>query len=207
MFGSEIISRLIPIKNIKVIQNKKEIELIIHLFNGNLILPSRKTKFANFVKGFNNWVTQGRIRLDSVEFKNREILPSLNDSWLAGFTDAEGCFTCSILSGKHKGFSFNFNIAQKWKENIGVLQHLCILFNGGIVSNHSVDNVYEYRIGGVKNCQNIFPYFDNHTLRSKKAISYNLWKEMYNNLLNKRHLDPTCRAEMIEKARLINKYD
>jgi hypothetical protein len=190
-----------------VIQNKKEIELIIHLFNGNLILPSRKTKFANFVKGFNNWVTQGRIRLDSVEFKNREILPSLNDSWLAGFTDAEGCFTCSILSGKHKGFSFNFNIAQKWKENIGVLQHLCILFNGGIVSNHSVDNVYEYRIGGVKNCQNIFPYFDNHTLRSKKAISYNLWKEMYNNLLNKRHLDPTCRAEMIEKARLINKYD
>ena len=84
---------------------------------------------------------------------------------------------------------------------------MCILFNGGIVSNHSVDNVYEYRIGGVKNCQNIFPYFDNHRLRSKKAISYNLWKEMHNDLLNKRHLDPTCRAEMIEKARLINKYD
>ena len=37
-----------------VTQNKKEIELIIHLFNGNIILPSRRKKFENFVKGFNN---------------------------------------------------------------------------------------------------------------------------------------------------------
>ena len=188
-----------------VTQNKKEIELIVHLFNGNIILPSRKTKFENFVKGFNNWVTKGRIRLNPIELKYGDILPSLNDSWRTGFTDAEGCFTCSI--GKDKGFSFNFNISQKWEENIAILQHLCVLFNAGIVSKHSADNIYEYRIGGVQNCQNIFPYFDNHTLCSKKAISYNLWKEMHKDLLNKRHLDPTRLVEMIERSRLINKFD
>lgn len=188
-----------------VTQNKKEIELIIHLFNGNLILPSRKKKFENFIKGFNNWVTKGRIRLNPIELINREILPSLANSWLAGFTDGEGCFTCSI--GKDKGFNFNFNISQKWEGNIAVLQHLCVLFNGGIVSKHSVDNVYEYRIGGIQNCKNIFPYFDNHTLCSKKAISYNLWKEIHSDLSNKCHLDPIKRIEMIEKSRLINKFD
>jgi hypothetical protein len=36
-----------------VTQNKKEIELLVHLFNGNLILPRRKEKFEDFVKGFN----------------------------------------------------------------------------------------------------------------------------------------------------------
>jgi hypothetical protein len=36
-----------------VTQNKKEIEILIHLFNGNLVLPSRKVKFEAFVKGFN----------------------------------------------------------------------------------------------------------------------------------------------------------
>jgi len=85
-----------------------------------------------------------------------------------------------------------------------ILEHLCVLFNGGIVSSHSADNVYEYRIGGLKNCKNIFSYFDTHTLCTKKLISYTLWKEIYNDLLKKDHLDPKKRLVMIEKARLIN---
>ena len=186
-----------------VTQNKREIELLIHLFNGNLILPSKKIRFEKFVKGFNIWVSKGRIRLNTVEFKNSLILPSLNNSWLAGFVDAEGCFTCSI--GKDKGFSFNFNISQKWEENLKVLQYLCILFNGGVVSKHTADNVYEYRIGGVQNCKNVFPYFDNYTLYSKKSLSFILWKNIHEDLLNKRHLDPVKRVEMIEKVRMINK--
>jgi hypothetical protein len=176
---------------------------LIHLFNGNLILPSKKFRFEKFVEGFNIWVSKGRIRLNTVEFKNSFILPSLNNSWLAGFVDAEGCFTCSI--GIDKGFRFNFNISQKWEENLKVLQHLCILFNGGVVSKHTADNVYEYRIGGVKNCKNVFPYFDNYTLYSKKSLSYTLWKEIHEDLLNKRHLDPVKKVEMIEKVRMINK--
>ena len=186
-----------------VTQNKREIELFIHLFNGNLILPSKKIRFERFVKGFNIWVSKGRIRLNTVEFKNSFILPSLNNNWLAGFVDAEGCFTCSI--GKDKGFSFNFNISQKWEENLKVLQYLCILFNGGVVSKHTADNVYEYRIGGLKICKNVFPYFDNYTLYSKKCLSYILWKEIHEDLLNKRHLDSVKRVEMIEKVRMINK--
>jgi hypothetical protein len=91
---------------------------------------------------------------------------------LTGFADGEGCFICSI--GEIKGFSFNFSIAQKFNINKIVLEHLCILFNGGIVSKHSVFNVNEYRLGGVKNCNKIFPYFDKYTLRTKKSISYTL---------------------------------
>lgn len=186
-----------------VTQSKREIELIIHIFNGNIVLPSKKIRFENYVKGFNIWATQGSIRLNRVKFNPRDVLPSLNDDWLAGFADAEGCFTCSI--GEHRGFSFNFNIAQKGQENIVILQHLCILFNGGIVSKHSVINVNEYRIGGLKNCKNIFPYFDNHLLCTKKAISYKLWKILHTDLLNKCHLNPIKRVEMRERCRLINK--
>jgi hypothetical protein len=73
-----------------------------------------------------------------------------------------------------KGFSIIFCIAQKGENNIKILKHLCLLFNGGIVSNHSVKNVYEYRISGVLNCSNVFSYFDNHILITKKGISYTL---------------------------------
>uniref|UniRef100_UPI00211412E5 hypothetical protein n=1 Tax=Aspergillus sclerotioniger TaxID=319627 RepID=UPI00211412E5 len=188
-----------------VTQNKREIEIVIHLFNGNLVLPSKKIRFEKFVKGFNIWVGKGRIRLDSVEIKHNFILPSLNNSWLTGFTDGEGCFTCSI--GNTKGFSFNFNISQKWEENSEVLKHLCDLFNGGVLSKHYVDNVYEYRIAGLNNCKNIFSYFDSYRLLTKKFISYSLWKEIHEDLLKKYHLDPIKRVEMIEKVRMINKIN
>jgi len=185
-----------------VTQSKKEIDIIISIFNGNIVLPSKQEKFYNFVKGFNIWVTKGNIRLDPVEIKKSTILPSLDNSWLAGFTDGEGCFTCSI--GENKKYSFNFNISQKGKENFKVLNHLCLLFKGGILSKHSVENVYEFRIGGVKNCKNVFPYFDKYNLYTKKSISYTLWKEIYEDLINKHHLDENKRLEMIEKVRMIN---
>ena len=185
-----------------ITQSKKEIDIIISIFNGNIVLPSIYNKLDKFIKGFNNWVTKGRIRLDPVEIKNNLNLPSLDNSWLAGFTDGEGCFTCSI---KKKGFSFNFIIAQKWDINVKVFEHLRFLFGKGIISKHSVENVYEYRVGGVKNCQSIFPYFDKYTLYTKKSISYTLWKEVYYDLINKHHLDSYKRLEIIEKARMINK--
>lgn len=37
-----------------VTQNKVEIDIIISLFNGNLILPSKQKSFEKFIKGFNN---------------------------------------------------------------------------------------------------------------------------------------------------------
>ena len=80
-----------------------------------------------------------------------------------------------------------------------------MVFKGGIVCNHSVKNVYEYRIAGIKYCSNIFPYFDKYTLLTKKSISYTLWKQIYQDLYNKQHFDIDKRLIMIEKARLINK--
>ena len=186
-----------------VTQNKKEIDIIISIFNGNLILPRRQETFDTFVKGFNKWVTTGRILLEPVVINNRPLLPTLNDAWLAGFTDGEGCFTCSI--SEKKGFTFNFNISQKWEINTSILEHFCMLFNKGIVSRHSVDNVYEFKLVGVNNCKSIFPYFDNYPLYTKKGLSYKLWRDIHNNLLNKDHLDVIKRVEMIEKTKMINK--
>nr|YP_009945038.1 LAGLIDADG endonuclease [Monilinia laxa]QOE17402.1 LAGLIDADG endonuclease [Monilinia laxa]QYB19837.1 LAGLIDADG endonuclease [Monilinia laxa]QYB19922.1 LAGLIDADG endonuclease [Monilinia laxa]QYB20007.1 LAGLIDADG endonuclease [Monilinia laxa]QYB20112.1 LAGLIDADG endonuclease [Monilinia laxa] len=186
-----------------VTQNKKEIDIIVSLFNGNLVLPKRQETFDLFVKGFNKWVTKGRILLEPVVINNRPLLPTLNDAWFAGFTDGEGCFTCSI--GDKRGFSFNFNISQKWEINLTVLEHFSVLFKNGIVSRHSEENTYEFRLGGVNNCKNVFSYFDKYTLYTKKSLSYKLWKDIHSDLVNKDHLDESKRREMIERTKMINK--
>ena len=185
-----------------VTQNKKEIDILVSLFNGNLVLPKRQETFYLFVKGYNKWVTKGRILLEPVVINNRPILPTLNDAWFAGFTDGEGCFTCSI--GEKRGFSLNFNISQKWEINLTVLEHFSVLFKNGIVSRHSEENTYEFRLGGVNNCKNVFSYFDKYTLYTKKSLSYKLWKDIHNDLVNKDHLDESKRREMIERTKMIN---
>ena len=65
---------------------------------------------------------------------------------------------------KKREFSFNFNISQKWEINLTVLEHFNVLFKNGIVSGHSEENTYEFRLGGVNNCKNVFSYFDKYTL-------------------------------------------
>nr|YP_010218704.1 LAGLIDADG endonuclease [Morchella brunnea]UBU98541.1 LAGLIDADG endonuclease [Morchella brunnea] len=193
-----------------VTQSKREIEIIITLFNGNTVLPTRQKVLEKFIAGFNVWVSKGTIRLEPIKNSPNFILPRLDNYWLAGFTDGEGCFTYSITS---RGYTFNYNIAapslkrgdaQKGKENLVIFETFCELFNGGKVSPHFVKNVYEYRISGIKACQNIFPYFDKYTLYSKKHLSYTLWKELHSALVRKDHLDPDKRLVMMEKARLIN---
>lgn len=186
-----------------VTQSKKEIEVIIKIFNGNIILPTKKDILEKYILAFNLWANKGTIRLEPIIAIKNCIKPSLDNSWLAGFTDGEGCFTCSI--GDTKGFSFNFNIAQKGQSNLPVLRHLVVLFKAGIVSNHFVKDVYEYRIAGVKACPNIFPYYDKYSLLTKKSLSFTLWKQIYIDLLEKQHLSAEKRIVMIEKARMINK--
>ena len=223
-----------------VTQSKKEIEIIITLFNGNTVLPTRKKVLKKFIEGFNIWAGKGNIRLEPIENIKSSILPRLDNYWLAGFTDGEGCFTSSITSspprgggsmqparaargasspprggvacspratraGASRGYTFNFNIAQKGEENVVIFETLRELFTVGKVSPHSVKNVYEYRVSGIKACPNIFPYFDKYTLYTKKHLSYTLWKNLYSAFVQKDHLDPEKRLEMIEKARMINK--
>lgn len=102
---------------------KLEIELIISLFNGNLVFPSRQKSLKIFIDGFNIWCSKGRIKLNKIDFIPSAILPDLTNSWLAGFTDAEGCFTVSILSNS-VAFRFRFILTQKGEINLPILNHL-----------------------------------------------------------------------------------
>jgi hypothetical protein len=63
-----------------ICRTKLQIELIISLFNGNLVFPSRQESLKNFIDGFNIWCTQGSIRLNKIDFMPSTILPDLTNS-------------------------------------------------------------------------------------------------------------------------------
>ena len=186
-----------------IIQDIKGIILILHLFNGNIILPSKKENFSKFLSLYNYKARENNKKLNYIKPINSNIKPSLNDSWLSGFTDAEGCFTVSFLSNSN-AFRLRYRVSQKGDINLPILSSLILLFNAGSLEAHSKKSNYSYIISGVKACYNIYEYFDNYKLRTKKLNSYLLWKDIHSRIEKKEHLSSKSRQLLIKKAKQIN---
>jgi LAGLIDADG endonuclease len=199
-----------------IVQDIKNLYLICLIFNGNMVFPTRKARFLTFLSMFNEKLLKTNLNkfkwgLESIDIVNTFVLPSLSDGWIAGITDGEGSFTVSILSNS-SAFRIRYILTQKWESNKYVLEHIMKLFNRkegintGSVVPHSAKDVWEYRINGLKNCKEIFPYFDTYNLKSKKKESYYKWKILYSHLLKKDHLNSNLRLELINLAKQINKF-
>jgi hypothetical protein len=187
-----------------VVQDLTNLHLIILLFNGNLILPTRKKNFKNFLDIFNLKIIKGKTKaFEKVEYQKSEILPSLSNSWLSGFTDAEGCFTVSFLKNSN-AFRLRYIVSQKGDSNLPILSQLIVLFKAGALEAHSVKSNYSFIISGEKACYNIYDYFYNFPLKTKKAISFELWKEIHSSITKNEHLVLELREILIEKAKKVN---
>lgn len=188
-----------------IVEQKILIELIILIFNGNMLLPSRIKRFKKFLEMYNKKAIKGKIILSQIDFLQSKNEPSLDNAWLSGFSDAEGCFTITIK--KITGFSIRFILSQKHESNLTILSKLILLFSAGNIENHYHLDNYSYVVSGLKNCSKIIEsnYFSKYKLKTNKNNSYFLWKELYYRLLNKDHLNPVLRTELLEKSKLINK--
>ena len=209
-----------------IVRKNIEIALIIELFNGNLVLPSRKIQFQRF---FEKWVSNQNIvrlkknnlkkglDLNSEESKESDLfdehyknskknMPSLNDLWILGFIEAEACFTVSFLSN-NIAFRTRFIVSQKGDCNISVLSSLITLFGVGQIEEHFVKDNYSYIVSSLKNVQKIYYYFDKNieNFQGIKKESYLKWRALNKRLQNKDHLDKEKRASCIEQAKEINK--
>lgn len=189
-----------------IVQDVKNLILISLIFNGNMVFPTRNARFLTFLSSFNERLL--KKNMDTIKPEINTITPSLEDAWLAGITDGEGSFTCSLLSNS-SAFRYRYTLTQKWEANKYVLEHIQNILKNysveGCVVSHFVDNVWELRINGVKNCQGLFTYFDKFNLVTKKKDSYLKWKAIHFKLVNKEHLNKNKRLELIYLAKGINK--
>ncbi len=201
-----------------VIQDIKNLNLIILLFNGNIVLPTKQKVFKHFLDHFNEIIinrtrlltiskennkVNTKLPMEPVEIINNHILPNLTNSWLSGFTDAEGCFTVSFLKNSN-AFRLRFILSQKGDSNLPVLSHLILLFKAGTLEGHSVKSNYSYILSGEKACYNIYDYYHNFSLKTKKFNSFKLWKEIHSAIIQKEHLNLEQRNILIEKAKKVN---
>lgn len=183
-----------------IVQKKDEVELIIYLFNGNIVLPSRKIQFKKFISTF---LLKNKDK--SIEYLNNRNFPIFGNTWLLGFVEAEGCFTISLLDNSN-AFRTRFIVSQKGDINLPILSQLILIFETGFIEGHHVKDNYSYVVSGLKNIFNIYKYFDRYlnNFQGIKKESYLKFKKVNQMLSNQDHLNIELRKSLKTLAEDVN---
>ena len=167
--------------------------LLALIFNGKFATTNRVIQLGKWFDEINlKLVTPGSKIFgfcSTITLISTLFIPNLQNGWLSGFTDAEGCFNVNIskrnntISG-HR-IQLRFILDQKYAfELFSVIRDL---FGHGKVIQRS-KNMYRYYCNTFVAITTICDYFDTFSLKTNKKISYTNWLKVYKMILNKEHL-------------------
>jgi len=159
------------------INDKRGIQRLQSIFNGNLVLPKRRIQFDNWV----NFKKQAQH--STFYLSNRSVIPTLKTAWLSGFVEAEGCFYAR-LSKKSTGFLItNHKLTITQTDTHGerkILKDINNLFqNNGNLYLAKSPNCFRIEINNLKCLQIVIEYFQHFGLKGKKHIAYFRWWRIY----------------------------
>ena len=180
------------------VDNSSHILLLAFLFNSNLALTHRIQQLFSWVQVLNK-----RFGVDTILFVKSPVLITLQDAWLSGFTDAEGCFNVSITSNTR--YALGYVIRMRYlldQKDSSVLLIIRNLFGFGKVTlRTNTDGVYRYTATGFKSMYEIISYFKGFPLLTKKGHSFEKWLTIHNLVSNKLHLT----QQGLAKVRILQK--
>lgn len=165
--------------------NPSHILLLAFIFNGNLALTHRIQQLSLWVQALNN-----RFGVNTIILNNIAVSVTLQDAWLSGFTDAEGCFNVSITTNAR--YALGNVIKMRYildQKDSSILEIIRNLFGFGKVTLRSqTDGVYRYTATGFKSMSDVISYFKLFPLLTNKGRSFDKWLTIHNIVSNKLHL-------------------
>ena len=217
--GNRIYSRYIVTDN-------KGIYLLYLLLNGNLVLQSRVHQLSIWYVALNN-----AIKLDYCLFYSKIIPnfihnckePTLNDAWLCGFTDAEGCFSVKIGNAKHKYYVQVIFILDQNNAEV-VLNKIALLLNTSATAKlRTVNKCIKsknltsyvntmFRLSAYCNDRKkptyyiINNYFNKYPLKTSKQESFKKWAKIFEIVANNQPLIPETLHLVREIRHNMNKF-
>jgi hypothetical protein len=162
-----------------ICKNKTGLSIILSLINGKFV---SRFKYEQLIKHNYN------------KTFNYKILPpskaiSFDNYWLAGFTQADGCFHISIVKSKtHKtGFSVRLEFSIKQNDDVP-LKLLNSKLNMGNLSQYS-SGIWCYKSTGYKTSALLIDYFDTFNLFGGKYVDYLKFRKVYIMITEGKHLE------------------
>ena len=194
------------------VSTKSDILKLAILFNGKLATKNK-------IDQLKLWISVLNSDYEKLTFNPNPFIPTLNDSWLSGFTTAEGSFIVSVVNQKSKKevidsegnlgvkeviyqlARIRFVLEQKEES---ILLHIKNIFGVGNVQKTEDIGVFRYNIGSFKSNSVTVDYFLAYPLKGKKQSAFLKWKSIREMLLEKKHLEVGGIELIREMAKSIN---
>ena len=183
--------------------NKTSILKLIYLVNGKFRTPKidQLHKVIDFVnKKYNSYIPKLPLDTSSLE----------DNSWLAGFIDAEGGFYIRC-SSPFNNILCKFTLEQRMiypitkKSYEPILNKISNFFNVKLNIRHRLKKSYyiirvENQISSIK----LFTYLDKYSLQSHKYLNYLNWKKALLLILKKEHLNNKGKEKILNYKNSMN---
>lgn len=117
---------------------------------------------------------------------------TLKDSWLSGFTDAEGCFSVNIYNGKNKVkyTRCRFILDQKDEKEL-LIEIKNKLKHGSVNLRSKINNVFRLTVSMNnpirKDFMLLIKYFQKFPLKTTKNLNFELWCKVIDLIKLKKH--------------------
>ena len=194
------------------VNTKSDILKLAILFNGKFVTKNKIDQLKSWIDVLN---------ADSVKltFNSNPFVPTLSDSWLSGFTTAEGSFMVGVVNQKSKKevidsegnlgvkeviyqlVRVRFVLEQKEES---VILHIKNLFGVGNIQTTADSGIFRYNVGSIKSNSVIIDYLLAYPLKGKKWFAFLKWKSIRERLLEKEHLKAGGLDKIRELAKSIN---
>ena len=155
-----------------IVADKDNIERLIHLFNGNLVVDKTNSQFVSWVNNWNSSCKEDQ-RVEVLDPSNP--LTFQHNSWLSGLIDAEGSF--NAVQTKDFRYSLGWRLCLRFlvdqKQEKWLLEELRSFLGSGVVTRRKeVDNVWRFVSTSITSHEVIINYLNKHPLRTRKKVSF-----------------------------------
>ncbi len=175
--------KVYKIKHLKAVRyickNTNGLSTILSLINGKLV---------------SDYKYQQLIKHNYSEDFNIVVLPpsktvSLDNFWLAGFSQADGCFQISVVKSKTHKTGYIVKLEYSLKQNDDLpLKLLYNILKMGNLSQYST-GIWCYKSSGFNTAVNLINYFDRFNLFAAKYKSYLKFRKVYIMITEGKHLE------------------
>lgn len=162
-----------------ICKNAKGLSIILSLINGKFVSEFKYKQL---------------IRHNYSEDFNINISPPLNqlfldNHWLAGFTQADGCFHISVVKSKTHKTGYSVRLEYSLKQNEGLpLKLLYDNLKMGNISQYS-SGIWCYKSTGFKTSASLINYFDKYQVFAGKYVDYLKFRKVYIMITQGKHLE------------------
>lgn len=180
------------------VDDKNGILILIALFNGNLVLDKRKVQVKKWLDTIN------------IEQINNNVLPLLNNSWLSGFIDAEGCFNVTLFKRKTMalGYQVKLRFMIDQKDSLGnmlfIKDQLNLFLTHRKLKKGSIGTMHRIESNSFVKAPLIIEYLNRFRLKSKKQESFDKWVTVYELVKNKAHLTEKGLSQIRKLSKEVN---